>query len=346
MIFLGDLACPDNRIDAFLDCINSMELFRDEIIVINLEANIVDNKDERKILTLYNNSKIVNSFGQAKKVIVSLANNHMYDYPGKILPTKESLENAGIGVFGLYEGDKILPFEYTDVNGKTYAFFGHCWCVYTNTNKNTENDIRVVDCPYDEFLDIIRSYISTHPGVEVYCFMHWNYDLEKYPFPVLRILAHKLIDCGISGVIGSHSHRPQGIEIYKGVPIAYCLGNFYLPSGCYFDGKLCYPDFSKTTYGIKIGKTTCDRVWFDTDTDKNIPVMLKQIDEDIIHNHDVSDYINMSERDYLLFYKKNRIKKVFVPVFDEFEGAKLKRQEQWAITRVKILRYLKGVFKK
>lgn len=347
MIFLGDLACPENRVNAFIDCINSMDIFKDEIVVINLEANIVDDVPERKALTLYNVSKIVNAFRQAKKVIVSLANNHMYDYPNRILATKEILEQAGIGVFGLYEGDQIRPFEYTDSDEINYAFFGHCWRLYTNTNKNTENDVRVVDCPYDEFAEMIEAYISGHPSVEVYCFMHWNYDLEQYPFPVHRNLSKKLIDLGVSGVIGSHSHRPQGFEIYKGKPIAYCLGNFYLPSGCYFNGNLNYPECSKTTYGIKISDSGIDRAWFETDkSGHDLPVILTRIEKDILHNHDFPDYIDMEDKVYLDFFKKNRKKKLLVPVFSELGGVRMAYQEKWAIQRVKILRQAKRWMKK
>ena len=347
MIFLGDLACPENRIDAFIECIDSMSIFKDEIVVINLEANIVDNVNDRRALTLYNVSKIVNAFGQAKKVIVSLANNHMYDYPNRILATKELLERAGHGVFGLYEENQIHPFEYKDPDGNCYAFFGHCWRLYTNTNKNKENNVRVIDCPYDEFAKIVEVYISKHPGVKVYCFMHWNYDLEQYPFPVHRKLSKKLIDLGVSGVIGSHSHRPQGFEIYKGKPIAYCLGNFYLPSGCYFDGKLNYPECSKSTYGIVISDSSCSRAWFDTDKiEHGSPVFLTRIEKDIINNHDFPDYIDLEDKVYLEFFKKNRKKKFLVPVFSELGGVRMAYQEMWAIQRVKILRQVKGWMKK
>lgn len=103
MLFLGDLACPEETQDEFINCINGMQVFKNEIIIVNFEANIVNKPEERRRLTLYNLLNITNSFSQAKKIIVSLANNHMYDYPKKITETKMILENQGIGVFGLYE---------------------------------------------------------------------------------------------------------------------------------------------------------------------------------------------------------------------------------------------------
>ncbi|MGL4368851.1 MAG: CapA family protein, partial [Spirochaetota bacterium] len=37
--------------------------------------------------------------------------------------------------------------------------------------------------------------------------------------------AHAVIDAGADAVIGHHPHIPQGIEIYKGNPVFYSLGN-------------------------------------------------------------------------------------------------------------------------
>lgn len=43
--------------------------------------------------------------------------------------------------------------------------------------------------------------------------------------------AHACIDCGASAVIGSGTHQLKPIEIYKGKPIFYSLGNFCFQSG-------------------------------------------------------------------------------------------------------------------
>ena len=39
-------------------------------------------------------------------------------------------------------------------------------------------------------------------------------------------MAHEVIDYGADAVLGSHPHVTQGIEMYKGKPIFYSLGNF------------------------------------------------------------------------------------------------------------------------
>ena len=41
-----------------------------------------------------------------------------------------------------------------------------------------------------------------------------------------KLLAHAAIDAGADIVYGHGSHVLQGVEVYKGKPVMYCLGNF------------------------------------------------------------------------------------------------------------------------
>lgn len=43
--------------------------------------------------------------------------------------------------------------------------------------------------------------------------------------------AHRVIDAGADAFLGTGTHLPKGIEIYKGKPIFYCLGNFVFQGG-------------------------------------------------------------------------------------------------------------------
>ena len=44
--------------------------------------------------------------------------------------------------------------------------------------------------------------------------------------PYEKELAHAAIDAGADIVYGHGSHVLQGVEVYKGKPVMYCLGNF------------------------------------------------------------------------------------------------------------------------
>jgi poly-gamma-glutamate capsule biosynthesis protein CapA/YwtB (metallophosphatase superfamily) len=41
-------------------------------------------------------------------------------------------------------------------------------------------------------------------------------------------LGRRLIDAGADAVIGNHAHELHGIDLYRGCPIAYCIGNFWI----------------------------------------------------------------------------------------------------------------------
>lgn len=57
--------------------------------------------------------------------------------------------------------------------------------------------------------------------------IHWGAQIEEGKITSRqKLYAHKLIDSGAGVVIGQRLHTLQGIEIYKGKPIIYSLGDF------------------------------------------------------------------------------------------------------------------------
>ena len=60
----------------------------------------------------------------------------------------------------------------------------------------------------------------------VFVVVHWGREKQTKLRPYQRPLAHAVIDAGADGVVGHHPHIWQGMEVYKGKPIAYSIGNF------------------------------------------------------------------------------------------------------------------------
>ena len=56
-------------------------------------------------------------------------------------------------------------------------------------------------------------------------FPHWGIEYRATPSPSSR-LGPRAIDAGADIVIGNHPHWAEGMEVYKGKPIWYALGNF------------------------------------------------------------------------------------------------------------------------
>ena len=65
---------------------------------------------------------------------------------------------------------------------------------------------------------------SMHVHQNRYAFQAYSQD--HYPAQYLIDLAHELVDNGMDMYVGHGNHTMQGIEIYKGRPIYYNLGNF------------------------------------------------------------------------------------------------------------------------
>jgi poly-gamma-glutamate synthesis protein (capsule biosynthesis protein) len=56
--------------------------------------------------------------------------------------------------------------------------------------------------------------------------LHWGIE-ESFKIPPEQVeFAHKLIDDGVDLILGHHPHQFQGMEVYKGKPIIYSMGNF------------------------------------------------------------------------------------------------------------------------
>lgn len=342
MIILGDLACPDkNSAVEIKRFFNENRLIDGKLVICNLEGVIREDEpyeDEK----LFNHPDVLDAFDNSE-VVFSLANNHMYDYPELLEQTVETIESKGYKHNGIVTNNEVSP-TLVSFKGQSYAIFCHCWRVYTHTNSNHTNNIRVNDCEYEAFYNIVSDYIANNPSNKVVCYFHWNYDLEVIPFPMHRKLARDLIDSGVFCVVGNHSHVPQGGEIYKGKAIVYGLGNFYIPSGKFFGGKLEYADESKITMSLEIDEANNSYIchWFKTDKGKPLEYLLS---EDLINGKIILDYSKYRDVDislYSHYFKSHRRKKLLVPTFENYKGIGNLINETWAITRIKLIKLIKG----
>ncbi len=253
MLILGDMSIPNAECGRKLIAdMKNCGVFADQTVIVNLEGVLQQNNPEDTFWKVYNDRSAVTLKSICKQVVFGLANNHTYDYPVQIQPMISILNEEKIPYFGIEEHNgELSPLEFEE-DGIAYAIFGHCWEVYTRTNRNSETDDRIVDCSYQDFYRGVIAYMNSNPKRRVVCFLHWNFDMEKYPFPMHKKLSHNLIDYGVEAVVGNHAHCKQEIEMYHGKVIAYGLGNFYMPDGYFFNGSLRYPAESHKTVGIEI----------------------------------------------------------------------------------------------
>lgn len=160
--------------------------------------------------------------------IVSLANNHAYDY-GKeaFLNTRKNLKQLGIAYVGGGKNEKEAAAPvYYNMNGVKIAIVAA-----TRAEKNVMTPEAKKNSPgvmytYDSagFLNVIRKAKKNSDYVIAY--VHWGTEYSTTLETAQTEQAHEYIDSGADLVIGSHTHCLQGMEYYKGKPIAYSLGNY------------------------------------------------------------------------------------------------------------------------
>ena len=169
--------------------------------------------------------------------VVSLANNHTMDYGEQsLLDTLDTLDGLGIANIGAGRNlSEALEPEIRVVNGKKIAILAasrfivdYSWyatnskpglmTTYESTDRYDMMKQEITRLKEEEKCDIVCVYV--HFGKEK------TYTLTSNQ----PVIAHGYIDAGADLVIGSHAHNLQGIEIYKGAPIYYNLGNFLFNS--------------------------------------------------------------------------------------------------------------------
>lgn len=69
---------------------------------------------------------------------------------------------------------------------------------------------------------------TRHRADLVLVFMHWGWENEPTANARQRQLARLIIDAGADAVIGGHPHVTQDVEIHRGKPVIYSVGNFVM----------------------------------------------------------------------------------------------------------------------
>ena len=161
--------------------------------------------------------------------IVSLANNHVYDYS---LPafedTLKTLENAGVATVGAGKdySEASAPAIYY-INGYKVAYLAASRVeVDMFTPSAGENRAGVMSInTADALAEEIRKAKSESDFVVVY--LHWGIEYTTNLDSAQQEMSRIFAEAGADAVIGAHSHCLQGFDFYGDTCVAYSLGNFW-----------------------------------------------------------------------------------------------------------------------
>lgn len=166
--------------------------------------------------------------------IVSLANNHAYDYgEDAFLDTLDTLEQAGIAYVGAGRNleEAVQPIYYLLGESKI-AVLSATQIERTpspHTVGATEDTPGVFRCLETELLvEKIREAKEECDFVIVY--LHWGTESTPELDWRQRDDAPLYVEAGADIIIGDHPHCLQEIGYIDGVPVVYSLGNFWFNS--------------------------------------------------------------------------------------------------------------------
>ncbi len=208
---------PFNQIQSFLT--------QESLVFGNLECPI-SLRGTRSPLSQSNfraNTVAVEGLARAGFKVLSLANNHIYDYGGvAVEDTIKHLKEKDIYTIGMGRSfeEARTPVIISMANIKL-AFLA-----YTSAYNATDPKHEYMAPPIN--LRWIEDDIHKAKSKANVCIvsLHFGYENVGYPSPECRQQARQIIEYGADLVLGHHPHVIQGLEFYKGGVIAYSLGNF------------------------------------------------------------------------------------------------------------------------
>jgi poly-gamma-glutamate capsule biosynthesis protein CapA/YwtB (metallophosphatase superfamily) len=158
--------------------------------------------------------------------IVSIANNHIYDFgPQGLLDTISYLDSVGVRHVGAGRNSMEAHRPVIDtIRGREVAFLAYYGGGEAPGAGKSTAGVARRDLP--QVCDDIRSLRNEGRSRYIVIILHWGTERATSPDRAQVAFAHALIDAGADAVVGHHPHVLQGIERYRGGVIAYSLGNF------------------------------------------------------------------------------------------------------------------------
>lgn len=166
--------------------------------------------------------------------IVSLANNHAYDYgPDALIDTIDTLNDAKLPFVGAGKNlEEAMHPVYFHANGHVISIVAATQIERLGSPDTKE---ATADSP-----GVLRT-LDPKKAVEVIkeakansdftvMFVHWGTESTDLVEKSQRDLARAYVDAGADLIIGAHPHCLQGIDYVDDIPVFYSLGNFWFNS--------------------------------------------------------------------------------------------------------------------
>ncbi len=166
--------------------------------------------------------------------VVSIANNHVYDYGEVSLrDTMKTLEEVSMPYVGAGRNkEEAMKPVYFIVNDMKIAYISATQIEqgdYPDTPGAGENTAGVFRCWNDTAIyDVVRE--AKEEADFVIAYIHWGTELSETLHWAQPDQAKKLVEAGADLIVGDHPHCLQEIAYIDSVPVIYSMGNFWFNS--------------------------------------------------------------------------------------------------------------------
>ncbi len=199
---------------------------RDDLTVINLECPTTDVIDpESKEFVFRCDPAALPVARRSGVEVANQANNHAYDQgPNGLLDSIRQIRRAGIAPVGAgADRERALRAATFDLRGWRVAVVGIDE-VLDPTYMVAGQDRPGTAAGHDFGLALRAVRQAAARADIVVVMIHWGVELDTQPRAYQVEEAHRMIDAGADVIFGSHSHRLQPLDTYRGRPIFYSLG--------------------------------------------------------------------------------------------------------------------------
>jgi poly-gamma-glutamate synthesis protein (capsule biosynthesis protein) len=185
---------------------------------------------------------------------VTLGNNHILDAGTTGLDeTMGHLDDAGIAHAGagmdLAEARRPMIFDLDGMKVGVLSYMGVPSYDWAWATRNSPGTAPLLQKMMEQDVKRLRNEVDL-----VVVSPHWGVEYTATPEPQQVDFAHAAIDAGADVFVGGHAHWPKGIEMYRGKPIYYGVGNFLLDQS--WSEETSTGIFAETTlYGDRVVQT-------------------------------------------------------------------------------------------
>ncbi|MEX0990714.1 MAG: CapA family protein [Actinomycetota bacterium] len=208
-------------------------LFKDDsLTIVNLECSVATGGvPNPKDFVFQGDPDALPFMRKAGVEVANMGNNHSQDY-GKdaMLETRENLIDERIAPVGAGKDAKEAnePAMFT-IDGWKVAVLGFGGVYPSLDWFATQNNPGMANG--DDIDSMVKAVKRADRKADLVIVMiHWGVELQTKPEPEDVERGHAMVDAGADMIFGGHAHRLQPMEMYRGKPIFWSLGNFVWPN--------------------------------------------------------------------------------------------------------------------